>query len=255
MTSISLHPVPRLGDVVREQIRAVELGLRREALFFLALLGTIAAFGISVAVREAGRTNHAVSLYGPGAAIPIALVGLLIPLGVWRDEGPARRAYHWAMPVARVPHAIARVGAGWIWLAAGVAIYVPYVAGLSALMNSITGAPQMQSAIPAWHWAVPFTAGTVGYLFGSAAVIGSDHPIRWIGGLWIALLAIIGFLEPFGMSGVRRALVSIFSGDYGMGAVVAGGTKGMGPWLIATLLWSVVGAAILCVAMYRRADR
>jgi hypothetical protein len=255
MTSTSLHPTPRLATIAREQLRAVGIGMRRESMFFLALLVFFAVLGISAALKQAGTTgHHGSSSYGPEAAVPMALLGLLIPLAAWRDEGPARRAYHWAMPMARTPHALTKLLAGWAWLMVGVAIYVLYIAGLTALMNTITGAVRIGSPVPAWQWAIPFTAATVAYLFGSAAAIGSDHPMRWIGGSWIGFFMIIIFLEALTMPEVKRALMSIVEGDYGIGAVAVGGNKGAGAWAVATLLWSAIGTALIGIALRRRAE-
>lgn len=255
MTSISLHPTPRWSDVAREQMRAVELGLRREATLFLGLLTIFAVLGISTAIRHAGSANyHGNSSYDPVAAIPIVLFALLIPLGVWREEGPARRAYHWVMPVGRIPHALAKLLSGWIWVMAAVAIYVLYVAWLTTLINAIVHAGPPRHVVPGWQWAIPFTAGTVAYLLGSAAVIGSNHPIRWIGGLWIVYWMVIGSLESFGMMEARRVLLSILSGRYGMWVVLMGNGYGMGTWVIATLLWGAIAAVLLGIALHRRPE-
>lgn len=50
-------------------------------------------------------------LYG-GLAGSGAIAGLI----VWFNEGPQKRRYHWAMPVSRDLHDLARIGAGAAWL-------------------------------------------------------------------------------------------------------------------------------------------
>lgn len=66
--------------------------------------------------RRADATGqaHGGMSYHPMAAIPVALIGLLLPFSVWRAEDPARRSYLWAMPVPRGPHTLAKAFSGWV---------------------------------------------------------------------------------------------------------------------------------------------
>lgn len=263
MTSISLHPTPAWRVVAQEQLHAVGIALRKEGIFFLAMLGVIATLVIVAAVDAAGQPNRNMSLgYAPGAAIPIVLVGLLTPFGVWRSEDPTRRAYHWAMPVARGPHTLAKTLAGWCWLTGAVAVFLLFLAALGTVVGAITG--DYPRGAPAWQWAIPFTAASVGYLLTSTAVVGTEHPWRWIGGLVLALVVGRAFADALDLTAAARALDSVMNGYYGLEAALFGHIRATDPvaggraqpstarWLSATLLWGAIGALGVGLAAYRR---
>jgi hypothetical protein len=256
-TSISLHPTPRWRSVAWEQFRAVRTALRNEGVFFLAALGLLGAAAIGAAIRAAGDPRAYMDVgYEPEAALLVGLIGLLIPFGVWRSEDPARRSYHWAMPVPRGPHTLTKAAAGWLWLMAAVAVYVLFIEALAAVVAQIVGESQGGRSVAAWEWAVAFTSASVAYLLGSAAVLGSEHPWRWIGGLTIAYLAGLAFTDALDLREANEAIEHIVGGYYGMQAAVFGfvdaaaGQPSAARWLGATLLWGAIGAAGVGLAAY-----
>jgi hypothetical protein len=256
-TSISLHPTPHWQSVAREQLRAVRTALWKEGVIFLAALGLLGAAAIGAAVRAAGDPRaHMDMSYEPEASVLVALVGLFIPFGVWRSEDPARRSYHWAMPVPRGPHTLTKAAAGWLWLMAAVAVYVLFIAVLAAAVAQITGEPQGDRSVSAWEWAVPFTSASVAYLLGSTAVLRSEHPWRWIGGLTIAYFAGLAFTDALDVREAEQMVERIVGGYYGMQAALFGHLDAAGRrpsaerWLGATLLWGAIGAVGVGLAAY-----
>lgn len=276
MTSTSLHPTPSPRDVAREQFRAVGLALRTEAIFFVAALVFFGVLIIVAAVRFAhgdrSPNAHMGFRYDSSGAIPMFLIGLLIPFGVWRSEDPARRSYHWSMPVARGPHTVAKLVSGWAWLMIATMLYLLFIIAVAYAVSMITGDQPWQRATPGWEWAVAFTAPTLGYLLTSITVIGSDHPWRWIGGILIGYGVLMAVLKSFGMEDFARALKTITDGRFGLNAALFGavtqGARGitvgvtretmatmrMGTWMVAMPLWIIGSAIAVTVASYRHRE-
>jgi hypothetical protein len=275
MTSISLHPTPQSRTIATEEFRAVGLALRNEAIFFISALLVFAVIIISGAVRYTQSVHsvgsHMGFRYDAGAAVPMFLVGMLIPFGVWRSEDPARRAYHWSMPVARGPHTVMKLASGWAWLMIATVLYVVFIILLANVTGMITGRPAWDGTAPAWEWVAAFTAPTLGYLITSTAVIGSDHPWRWIGGVLIGYGVLVALLKAFGLESLAIVLSSIFDGRYGLNAALFGSTRGgpgihvgvssetiialrMSSWLVAMPLWIIGSAIAVAVASYRHRE-
>jgi hypothetical protein len=120
-------------------------------------------------------------------------------------------------------------------------------------------------------------------MFISIAVVGSDHPWRWLAGVIMAYLVVMSFSAILGSENIALAkemlhgLEQVVTGSYGLYTVLFGnicsmnaaashghmtmeiGTDGfpcIGPdfstWLKAVLLWIAVGGASICLAVYRR---
>ena len=273
MTSITLHPAPRTRVIAVEQFRAVGLALRNEAIFFVSSLFIVGVILTAGAVRFAQTPHrpdaHMGFHYSAAGAIPMFLVALLLPFGVWRSEDPARRAYHWSMPLARGPHTLMKVLSGWAWLMIGTMVFLAFVLGVGSLVRMITGDQAWQGTTPAWEWRVAFTSPTMGYRLTSISVIGSDHPWRWIGGVVIGYTILIALLQSFGMVEIANALNTISNGRYGLNAALFGsthdGARGvtigvtreamsalrMSTWIIAMPIWMAASAVAVAVASYR----
>jgi hypothetical protein len=142
MTSTSLHPTPSSRTVATEQFRAVGLALRNEGIFFIAALVVFSVVIIGGAVQFTHSQHpagaHMGFRYGSSGAIPMFLIGLLVPFGVWRSEDPARRSYHWSMPVARGPHTVMKLLSGWVWLMIATILYLLFMIAVSHLVSMIT---------------------------------------------------------------------------------------------------------------------
>jgi hypothetical protein len=276
MTSISLHPTPSSRTVAIEQFRAVGLALRTEAIFFVGALIVFGAIIVGNAIRFAHTAqapgSHMGFTYGAAGAIPMFLVGLLIPFGVWRSEDPSRRAYHWSMPVGRGLHTVAKLLSGWVWLMIATIVYLSFIIALATLVAAVTGDPAWQGTTPAWEWIVAFTAPTLAYLLTSIPVIGSDHPWRWIGGILIGYGVIIAVFKSFGMDDLAHTLNAISNGRYGLKAALFGGAQQgeqgvtigvtremmasprMSTWLVAMPLWIIGSGIAVAIASYRHRE-
>jgi hypothetical protein len=245
----ALHPVPERGAIVREQIDAVSIAIRKEQWFFLGTLVVFLLLAIYSALSgHSGQHGHADLEYGPAATVPVSLIALLIPFGVWRASDRERRAYDWVMPVEQSTHTIIRMLAGWLWLMLGVVLYLVFLMGTEALIVLITGG-SIALHVPAWQWLVPFTAASIAYLLTSIPIIGSEHPWRWIGGVIIGYVVALIILDIVHMQDLNRALQKVVSGFYGLNAAIFGdvsvrphGFSDADPtrWLGATALWGVL---------------
>jgi len=276
MTSTSLHPTPSSRTVATEEFRAVGLALRTEAIFFIGALIVFGVIIIAAAVRFAHSAqapgSHMGFRYDAVGAIPMFLIGLLIPFGVWRSEDPSRRSYHWSMPVARGPHTVMKLLSGWAWLMIATVVYLLFIVAIAQVVSTITGDRAWDGSTPAWAWIVAFTASTLGYLLTSTPVIASDHPWRWIGGILIGYGVLMAVLKSFGMEDIAHTLNTITDGRYGLNAALFGaGTDGaqgvtvgvtretmatmrMGTWIIAMPLWIIGSAIAVAVASYRHRE-
>jgi hypothetical protein len=268
MTSISLHPTPSRQTVAREQLRAVGLELRTETILYLGALVLLSVLGISAAIHEvrAGHGHGNSGLwFNAGAALPIAIVGFVLPFSVWRNENPARRSYHWAMPVDRASHTLMKVASGWVWLMAATVVYLLWIAGLSAVIAAIEHSIPLMAPPAAWEWLVPFTAATVAYLLGSTFVIASDHPWRWIVGLWLAFLACLMFSDALELHALELKLAGIMEGHYGAEAALFGKVWALdraahlivpsaARWVGATAVWGAIAGVGVAAAMRRREE-
>lgn len=258
-----LHAPPERSTVVKEQIEAVSIAIRKEQWAFLATLALVVLLGIYSVLRG----DHPVSpgtetlSYAPAATIPMTLVALLIPFGVWRASDRERRAYDWTMPVAQSTHTIIRMLAGWLWLMLAVVIYLAVLVLFQVIMIALHGGSIIVD-VPAWQWLVPFTAVSIAYLLTSTAVIGSAHPWRWIGWTIVGYVIALLVLDVLKLHDISNALQQIVNGYYGLSAAIFGdvgrhverfGVLSEGParWLGATLLWGVISVIGVWLAARR----
>lgn len=270
MTSITLHAAPRWRTVAFEQISTVRVLLRRAGLLMLAIYGAVIAVSINVAitarddvgVRNLPHVNY--FTYSPASSWLIVLIAFLLALGVWQDEDPSRRSYHWMMPVARHTHALTRVFAGWVWLMAATILYLLVLIVTVIIAERITGEPQSYGpTFAAWEWLVPFTVGTIAYMFLSAAAVGCRQPTTWIVGVGALYVALILALTMTGHPEASNRVASVFSGEYGAAAAMLGRIdavdvvhrqmySSLTRWLGSTAIWGAMGAALLAWVSYRR---
>jgi hypothetical protein len=272
MTSTSLHPTPSSQTIATEEFRAVGLAIRTEAFFFVGALILFVVLIVASAVHFSQTheaPHHMGFTYGAAGSIPMFLVGLLIPFGIWRSEDPSRRAYFWSTPIARGPHTIMKLLSGWGWLMIATVLYLLFIVAMAITVPMITGEAAWQATTPGWEWVAAFTASTLGYLLTSIVVIGSDHPWRWIGGVLIGYGVLLAVLTSFGMGDVARAINTITDGSYGLKAALFGSVTGvsgsvtvrgshevvdrlsMGSWMIAMPLWIVCSAIAVTIASHR----
>src|SRR5688572_25663428 len=130
----NLHPTPQFRDVVREQIRAVGLSLRREA-FVVALVLAIVTIIIGIDITR----GSAATWFDSDEWFPIALFAFLSPFVIWRGEVPFGSSLFWTFPVDRSRLALAKVLAGGVWLLAALALFLAWQLTLAAF-SGVAGA-------------------------------------------------------------------------------------------------------------------
>ena len=293
--------LPRLRDVLLEQVRATGLALHGAALIAAALLALLTLWvALQAMSREVDIRLNAWPTQLPG------VLGALLPIAVWaRDErfGPG---FLWTLPVDRCRHALTKVFAGWVWLMGGVALFVLWVLAVTvvtggrmlppetlvvATFQPATGSALDPAALRSVRWApgpqlwlVPFTGATAPYLLGSAFILGTRHPLRWVIGIVVAyvLLTIAG-----GAAGTQlgvgwldhapgRLTELLHDSRYGLDALLTARIETLrapsrlttGEWLsvwsevpdladwgAATLLWTGAGLLALWAAASRHGER
>src|SRR5262245_50107015 len=111
MTTTTFHSAPRTRDVLLAQIRAVGLPLRGRVLAAIAV-GALATLLITI---ESLKTGAVIAFHPEHLMLP-GILGLLLPIVVWRGEEPFGASFLWTLPVDRMRQALAKVFAGWVWL-------------------------------------------------------------------------------------------------------------------------------------------
>lgn len=246
MTSTTLHPVPRTRDVLLAQLRAVGSAPRGPVLAAIAVVA-LATLLITI---ESMNTGGAIAFHPEYQMWP-GLVGLLLPIVVWRGEERFGASFLWTLPMDRWQHALVKVFAGWVWLMGGIALIVLWSLALTLLSGgnilaeealrvlSATSFPASGTLDPAavetvrWTpipllWLAPFTSATATYLLASAWALATRHPLRWIVG------SVIGFFIVSGVGDAANAvwpgsvpepvLESLFEGRYGLDALLTART-------------------------------
>ena len=243
-----LHATPRLRDVAGEQIRAVGLVLRRP---LAGLAAVAAAVTLIIVVHEIGGGE--IIDFHPELSMLPAMAGFLLPLGVWKGERRFGPSFLWSLPVDHRRHALVKVGAGWVWLMAGVLVFMLWLLGLTLLSGGKILAEEAMRLLPAtlppsgaldpaalrtvrWaptplFWLVPFTAATGTYLLASALVVGLRHPLRWVIGAVVGIGLLSATVEAANAERVADVaeLVAkpLLYGPYGLDALFTARTESL----------------------------
>lgn len=237
----ALHPVPRPGAVWLAQVRSVGFGLRREAM----IAAGVAAVAMIAIVAEVLRGDEVIHFRPQQWIIP-GLLGLLLPVGVWKGGERLEGGLIWTLPVERGWHALARVLAGWLWLMSAVAVFVLCLLAVTLLSGGSILAEETLWVLPAsgpatglldpaalqtvqWQpspllWVVPFTAATATYLLASALTLGPRHPLRWVAGTLLFFFLLAGAADLAGnlvdsewlIFAPSRFTSAVWNGRYGV---------------------------------------
>jgi len=293
MTDLTIGRTPALKAVWAEQLRVVGLAFRLEialaaGVLFLVGLTVVAVIRIPAlsALVDASPTDL---LFDPGEppwAFSAVLVGLFLPLIVWKGERPFSDTPLWTLPVDHRRHALAKVGAGWVWLMALLAscllwIVIAVLAGGGSLgideirvlvldwPGAAAGMPGAAELVrwttPWWEWVLPFTASTATYLLASALLLATPHPLRWAAGIWavgFAWMVVADISHVAWIARVADMVTWFIGGDAFTGSVQlpTGRREGwrvlpsLGMWAASAAFWIGLGAASVRAAAGRPRD-
>ncbi len=213
----------------------------------LGMLMLLMLIGISGLPPEALRTMI--------AALLGLLAGTIWAVIVWLGEGPARRTYHWSLPVYRPAHDLARVAVGAVYLLFVCAALIGAGAALDAANGVAAGIRQITTDA----WVNTFTAPLTAYLLVSALVLWSDYRItRWllVGAVAVCMLGVI--LQWQGITLITRGVEAVLgSGSAGLATGLMGGmlpdTRGE-RWELAAAVWGVLGVGVVLFTAAFRPD-
>jgi hypothetical protein len=203
----------------------------------------VAALAALLIPIESLNRGEAIAFHPERQMLP-GILGLLLPILVWRGEERFGASFLWTLPVDRRRHALAKVFAGWVWLMGGVALFVLWSLAVTLFSGGnilaeetlrVLRSLQLPGALdPAavetvrWTpepllWLAPFTSATAMYLFASALGLATRHPLRWIVG------SVIGFYisdaANVGLGNVLESLLDpVFEGPYGLDALLTART-------------------------------
>lgn len=297
MSSATMPDPPAGRAFIVEQVRAVGLATRRELVILGAGFGllvlSMAVIALFPAVRVQIDAEMALDLNPEDLGYLTWVVAIFAPLAVWKGETPWGDSQLWCLPVEHPRHALAKVGAGWVWLMGVVAVgsvalgaaallsggglgvettRLVVVDPIAARAGGAAGTSPMPWTSPWWQWLIPFTSATALYLLASALWIGTPHPWLWLAGLYLGGLVVGGFLELTSIapleSGADTFLGSvdqlISSGletlrrfsrdDAGEGAWSWWALPSFGRWAPATAAWLVAGLGAVLFAARRHRE-
>ena len=238
MTELNLHPTPRAGEILRENLRVLALTFRRETIVLALVFACLA----SVMAVSLIRGDMATWFDSSDDEFGVALVSFLFPFAVWRHEKRFGPAFLWTLPVDRRRHAVIKVFAGWVFLTTALVIYLSIF-----LFFAFTGGVTFAQKVSV----LPFLTSTAMYLLGSALALGLRYPFRWLFGA-IAISLILGNLN----NALER---TVYSTDPFLYAVARRLTHAwnLAPrlaWAITSFVWLGAGLAALWFALLRHRE-
>ncbi len=292
MIDHALDPTPDTRAATAAQLKAVGLAVRREVLVAGTLYGAILLYTVLFALSK-GESVGLGHIGGPGFAAGLA--AFLFPVAVWKGEKRFGFSTLWTLPVDHARHALLKVAAGWVWVMGLTAAF--FLSMLLAVVisggplgvettrlvldaSASSGMRSVEWSTPWWQWLVPFFAASTTYLLGSALVLATDHPWRWILGTIFAFWILGFFGEESGVGWMdvifEEVLFTVGFGRYGLEPLLTSGTESIhhrfhlpsgetvvgwrelpsiARWAGAVGLWSAIGFAGLLAATWRHRER
>jgi hypothetical protein len=242
---------PALSAALRAQL-VLLWRMRRVAFLFALLFGALALIEFIVwrlnpnNVTSTGVVAEMLSL--------LVVAGGVWSLLVWRDEEPAKRHYHWSLPVDVTAHDAVRVAAGAAWLVAALLAFWAAVFVLAAVHGEVAYLRQLGTGQLLSFVLVPLLT----YTLVSVLTVGTDRPLHWIVGLYFGLVIVMITADAAGVgAGLIRLANAVFGPSPGLslGFAFTGVSRGypVGSWLSAWLFWLLIAAAgIAAVSAARR---
>ena len=302
MTPAALHGTPTWRSVVMAQLRLVGSALRRPALVAAGL-----AVPATLLRIEFGPADGVLNFRPERQELLFGVLGLLVATGIWFGDERIGSGFLWTLPVDRRSHALSRVFAGWVWLMGIVMLSVLWLLAVSVFTGGSVMAEESLRLISSsarafsfaagdtldagavqtvqWTptpilWLVPFAAATGVYLIASAMALGIRQPVRWAGGIVLAVYLLAGLGQAVNANwpatAPGRLLQGVFDGRYGSDALLTARTGSLkteatlttgervvvwralpdlGDWAAATLLWTGTGLIALLAAASRHRER
>ena len=124
---------PRLRDVLLEQVRVLWISLRIAALVGVALAGLASLVALPTLTRGGPLNINGWPTWLPG------IMGSLLPIAVWGKDERFGPGFLWTLPVDRRRHALTKVLAGWLWLMAGVAVFLSWLFVMASVSGETCG--------------------------------------------------------------------------------------------------------------------
>lgn len=249
-----------------ETVRAQAELLARKHWKVLGLLGAATALVAFLGLSEIDWAPPTPNLLALLLGSPLYVLAFILAVGwaagVWSDEGPGDRAYHWSLPVSRPVHDLTRVGLG------GAAYLLVGAVGLAAGSIVFAAGGGLPSPGAAGVWGLVVLGLLTGFLLGTVPALVSEHPLRWVLGTWFGYLILGGLLGEAAekwtwLGGVESALKSVWLGSHGLRAAVfaphqvagqAEQTVSSEP-VAALLLWLGLAAAAVVAVSFLHLER
>ena len=267
MSMSSLNPGPSWGSVARAQFHMLARLQRRDFIILgaiVAALAGLAVWGLRSATLDGPSQPGTIPFFVLFTA-HLSIVAAFWAIGVWRRDSPEERGYFWALPVARGPHTLLRVGMGWAFLMA--ACLGVLIVGFGLVLQAQTRFDGLEVSLAGWY--VPLATATLAYLLMSVLAVLVDRPVWvvvWSGVACMGLLIVATIFQLDMIADLwDQVVVSLLGALVGpIGVSVQRGaiesTPSVAPsgafaeWLRNYLVWSVVGAAALVLAAFRHGD-
>jgi hypothetical protein len=224
---------------------------RRLAFLGLLLFGSLAV--LEFVVWRAQFEELTTTMLAAGMLPVLAIIGGVWALVVWREEEPARRQYHWSMPVDVTVHDLLRVLAGGSWLLVVLLAFYVTVYALAALHGDTEYLRQLGAAYFFAQVFVPLLA----YLLLSVLTVGSGKPLHWLTGLYVVLVVTLLVADASNMGLERYFQAALGPERWGLAfAFTGGGPVGDAPlsaWVSSWLLWMVIATgAVVGISVAQR---
>lgn len=252
MQNRTLNARPSWATMALAQLRMVGLLQRRDLLVLGAIVTALIGLSVWGYLRMPDEYGSADTLaIFQGIAFPLALVGALWPLGVWRLESPDRRGYFWSLPVDRRQHTLLRVGVGWVILMV-VSLSLMGLAVVAVAPAAIRYEELSLDLSLPW---VALLTPTLGYLAVSAFAVAFESPVRAFAWTWMAVLGVFLAAEIGDLDGLGEWIEDVTGSFFAaLGGPNFAPRNAMGTWARYYAIWFGLSAAALFAAVLRYQD-
>jgi hypothetical protein len=248
MSIRTLNPEPSLETVAAAQLRMVTLLQKRDLVLLAAIVIVMVGLSLWGQVRMPEDGGSGTIPLFRGLSVPLALLGLVWPLSVWRADSPERRGYFWSLPVDRRRHTALRVGIGWILLV-GVSLLIMTTAAASFMPSVVRFEDVRIDFANLWE---PIATITLAYLIASIFAVLFESPVRWMIMGWVAVLGLYIVGEAADLDGLAEGVEDTVGSLF----IAIGGPvladESVSDWARQYLVWLPVAAVGLLSALLWR---